>query len=936
MSRLAYPTHLRDNLGNEVRLPSKPFAIGGEGAVFDVLGRPGLVAKLYSKPQSNERCDKLRAMAKLCSPDLLKIAAWPTATLSNGDPAVVDGILMPRIMGHLEIHHLYSVAQRKKDFPEADWGFLLHTARNCAIAFEAVHQRGHVVGDVNQKNVMVSKKGIVALVDCDSFQVAEGTRIFRCGVGVPEYTPPELHGKNFASLDRAANHDLFGLAVLVFHLLMMGRHPFSGVPLVSADIPIGKAIQDGLYAYTRNPTKLKPPPHVPPLTMLDGATLDLFERAFGSTRRPAATEWRVVLDAAMKQLQRCKNDPKHSYLPAAGNCPWCQLIAVARLMFFIPGQGAATPFRPEDIEQLIRKLGLTHVAFAAYVRPRPILPVHISLPPGLRSIQRPILLPHPAPPTPVQKPVLAPVPPPPISLPVPQPQPSPPSPMLVQRPPLTLRPVTRPVPKPPLMPHPSAPSEPPRPIFHPIPRPPTYPPMPEPGPPDPFLARACIAGVLAGLPVLLIASPVGVIIMFAFGTWWVTMKATENTRRELARKSLRAAYKFECARMYDEYADLCQPIEAENKRMADAWEAEKSALTAKYQKTCKRIDDENYRQLAAWEAADSVRRADHARVCASIDAANGQVLAAWEAKNAAITSTHQRESDEIARANRRVLADWAAENASRQAAHDRARHQVENENQRLTSAWETLKATRQSEHERACREVDAKNHRLIAGWEAANAPWLAEEKRWRDRAGNAEVEILRLESDLIKQRAVTESRFRQRKDEASGIAASHGVAKADYERELGQAELDSEKIQLEEHLDKALIRHAKLEGISGYRILSLESFGIETAKDVPLLHTQKVPGIGPALSRRLFDWRDGLMASFRPQQALPESEKNRIASRYAPVMLPLGQAIQAAINDLDTIAMSHRAREAEMIKAIAAAVQNFAIAEAHVNGMKVI
>ena len=96
-----------------------------------------------------------------------------------------------------------------------------------------------------------------------------------------------------------------------------------------------------------------------------------------------------------------------------------------------------------------------------------------------------------------------------------------------------------------------------------------------------------------------------------------------------------------------------------------------------------------------------------------------------------------------------------------------------------------------------------------------------------------------------------------------------------------------------------------------------------------------MPGIGPVLSRRLFDWRDGLMASFRPQQALPESEKNRIASRYAPVMLPLSQSIQGAIKDLDTIALSHHAREAEMIKVIAAAVQNLAIAEAHVRAMKV-
>ena len=198
---MAYPTQLRDHLGNDIRLPPKPFAVGGEGAVFDVLGKPDYVAKLYSKPQSKERCDKLRAMAKLCSPDLLKIAAWPTATLNAGNGTSVDGILMPKVLGYLEIHHLYSVAQRKKDFPEVDWGFLLHTARNCAIAFESVHQHGHVVGDVNQKNVMVSKKGIVALVDCDSFQVKDGSRVFRCGVGVPEYTPPELHGKKLVTWD---------------------------------------------------------------------------------------------------------------------------------------------------------------------------------------------------------------------------------------------------------------------------------------------------------------------------------------------------------------------------------------------------------------------------------------------------------------------------------------------------------------------------------------------------------------------------------------------------------------------------------------------------------------------------------------------------------------------------------------------------------------
>jgi hypothetical protein len=339
--------------------------------------------------------------------------------------------------------------------------------------------------------------------------------------------------------------------------------------------------------------------------------------------------------------------------------------------------------------------------------------------------------------------------------------------------------------------------------------------------------------------------------------------------------------------------------------------------------------------MMKWEAEDSAQRGDHARVCAAIDAANDQLRAAWESKTAAIAAEHQRACDEIARSNRQVMAAWNAENSSREGAYDRARREIERENQRLIAAWEADTANRQAEHALACREVDVKNRRIIDEWKVANAPWVAEEKRWRDRAERAMAEILRLESDLRRERQATESLLRKRHDEARGIAASHDRAKLDYERELRQAEVDSSKIQLEEHLDKASIRQAKLKGITGERILSLESFGIATAKDVALLNNQKVPGIGPVLSQRLFDWRASLVASFRPQQALPDSEKNRIASRYAPVMRPMVQSIEGAIHDLDTIATSHRTREAEMIKAIAAAVRNLAIAEAHVRAMKV-
>ena len=673
MSRQTYPTQLRDHLGNEFRLSTKPFATGGEGAVFDVVDRHDLVAKLYSKPQSDERCDKLRAMAKLCSPELHKIAAWPISTLHEGNLAAVEGFLMPRIADHKEIHHLYSVAQRKKDFPEADWGFLLHTARNCAIAFESIHRHGHVVGDVNQKNVMVSKLGIVALVDCDSFQVKEGNRIFRCGVGVAEYTPPELKGRKFTDLDRDANHDLFGLAVMVFHLLIMGRHPFAGVPQNNVDIPIEKAIQGGLYAYARNPTKLKPPPNVPPMAMLDTPILDLFERAFGSAQRPTATEWRRVLDASMKGLQRCKNDPKHIYPAAAGNCPWCHLIVVARLMFFIPGQQAAGAMaRIERIRILIRKLTGMSLAFASYTRPAPILPVEVILPAGLRTSRMPLSQQNPAPPVLLPKPELLPSPlqpvllarpklrphpiapfelagamaaisglaakllprpPAPVEPPRPKLQPKPIAPVELSRPKLQTQPIppielprpklqTQPIPpvepprpklrpkpiapvelpRPKLRPKPIAPVELPRPKLQTIPPPPIYPKVLTPDPLHPFLPGLCITGILGGVPMCLVALPVGVIMMLGFGAWLLIMIATEGMWHRMAQESLKKEHEEECTQIQEVYDEEVQSIRKAKWKLLDAWGTANAKKAAEHTRRCKATSDENSRILTLWEA----------------------------------------------------------------------------------------------------------------------------------------------------------------------------------------------------------------------------------------------------------------------------------------------------------------------------------------------
>jgi DNA-binding helix-hairpin-helix protein with protein kinase domain len=723
--------------------------------------------------------------------------------------------------------------------------------------------------------------------------------------------------------------------VLIFHLLMMGRHPFSGVPLAQADIPIEKAIEDGCYAYMRNTAqaRLRPPPHVPPAAMLDATVLDLFDRAFCTQRRPTATEWRTSLDAAMKHLVRCKNDPKHSYLPAAGKCPWCELIAVARLMFFVPSQsGAAAAFSSEDIEQLIHKLAGMTLSFASYTRPKALSPIIASLPAGLRSVKKPAPTPYPPPPS-VQKPALMPLPLAPPLAPKPALIPLPPQLQPAKRPPLTPHPAAAHVPRPALTRHPPAPPDPPLPKLKPLPAVPAHPKPPQLGPPDPFLSRVCIVGIAASFLLLFVATPVGLIMIACFAVWWLIMVATENQRREMARKALMKARQIDCDRIDEEYAELCRQIKEANQRRMAHWQAAKAALDEEHIRARRKVDDKNARQLAAFEAAKAAARAEHDRECREIDARNYRLLAAWEITNAAQMAEYDRECREIDAKNRPALTEWEAENLRRQAHYQRTCKEIEAKNQRLMASWEALNAARQSEHERACRKIDESNQRAIAAWSAANAPWFEEEMRWRHRLAVAEAKRNRLESELYALRSASQSQFDKRRKNAQEIVSSHAKARLEYDRELRQAETDSKKIQLEEHLDKELLRDAKIKGIAIKSILALESFGIETAKDVEMLKTQKVPGIGHVLSGRLFKWREGIERTFIPKQALPESVRSRIASRYAPVFLPLGQTIQTALRDMDSIAASHREGERELFKAIEVAVQNVTVAEAHLDAL---
>lgn len=320
---------------------------GGEGAVYEVVNQPTLVAKVYLKDIPAERAEKLRAMSQLLTPKLATLTAWPHDVL-YGVGGKVTGFLMPKVIAH-DVHEVYGPKSRQQIFPQADWRLLVRTALNTARAFAVVHEAGILVADVNHGGVMVSPNATVRLIDCDSFQFTAGTRTFLCAVGVEDFTPPELQGKAFHGIVRTANHDNFGLAILIFRLLMLGRHPFAGKHLGKGDLSLGEAIAQCKYAYSRQRaiTQMAPPPASPPVLAAGQEVADLWEKAFSpggmQTRgRPTAEQWVRALQKLEANFAKCSNHGGH-YFARGVPCPWCAIqLGTGASPFPLP-TGAAPP-----------------------------------------------------------------------------------------------------------------------------------------------------------------------------------------------------------------------------------------------------------------------------------------------------------------------------------------------------------------------------------------------------------------------------------------------------------------------------------------------------------------------------------------------------------------------------------------------------------------
>lgn len=330
MSRIFY-----NSQSQPIQLSHK-LGTGGEGSVYEIFSQSDFVAKIYHEPPEPEKAEKLIALSRLGNERLLKLAAWPVDVLRVEAEGQLAGFVMKKIGQASEVHTLHSPKSRLQKFPEASWAFLIYVAANIARAVATVHEHDFIVGDLNPKNILVTHQATVALLDCDSFQITADGKTFHCEGGFPEYLPPELQGKSLRDVERKQSHDCFGLAVVIFQLLFMGRHPFSGKFTGAGEITLEDAIRKSRFAFGPDAAarQMQPPPGTLSLEAIPISLIALFRRAFLSADRPQPQEWIEPLETLAKSLKPCDMHTGHFFFGELNECPWCEIEMRARIRLF--------------------------------------------------------------------------------------------------------------------------------------------------------------------------------------------------------------------------------------------------------------------------------------------------------------------------------------------------------------------------------------------------------------------------------------------------------------------------------------------------------------------------------------------------------------------------------------------------------------------------
>ncbi|GAB7015622.1 hypothetical protein [Methanogenium cariaci] len=318
-----------------------------EGEVFCIDGDPRYCGRIFYENQLTATLfQKITAMVAN-PPDAgimdhreeheSILLAWPISVLFDSPLGSRNfiGYSMPLVDTELfrEAHCCYDPQESIREFGSAfSWRYLLTAAYNIATITDDIHRHGHCAGNFSDTTILIAHTAAVAFIDCESFQIRDSAsgRVFPSVAGTKEYLPPELQATDFAE-ERPDWYygDHFGLAVMIFRLLMRGVHPYQAEGEgVSGLHGIEQKIQNGVFAFASPDKNIHPPSSAPDYHIIPPSLRCLFSRCFVNgiaepNRRPSAGEWKDCLLSEIMAMKHCRVNTNHWFGGHLATCPWC-------------------------------------------------------------------------------------------------------------------------------------------------------------------------------------------------------------------------------------------------------------------------------------------------------------------------------------------------------------------------------------------------------------------------------------------------------------------------------------------------------------------------------------------------------------------------------------------------------------------------------------
>lgn len=307
---------IRNQAGETVQLANAPLARGGEAEVYAVPQFPRAVVKLYYPAILNKRGHAMHQKIDAIitgTPNLATIKshhrlAWPLFTVFN-ERGKWRGYAMQKASG-VPMTKLAHAMAYKEHFPHLDRKALVGYVLDLLGTVQTLHTSDIRIGDYNPANFLCDpQSSTVMLIDCDSWQVSAMGQTFPCPVAAPDMLPPELLGKKLHHINRTLESEYFALAILVFKLLMLGRHPFD---VVGGESPV-ENIQRGYFPYGTGGGGIPKGPwyniwsHLP--FKIKGAFVRTFkDSSQNPDNRVSVEEWREIFQLYQREMERGWHD----------------------------------------------------------------------------------------------------------------------------------------------------------------------------------------------------------------------------------------------------------------------------------------------------------------------------------------------------------------------------------------------------------------------------------------------------------------------------------------------------------------------------------------------------------------------------------------------------------------------------------------------------